>query len=81
MNMWMLLVALFPVIVSSLIAMPRSSRYGLVGDYEESPRLKEAIRYDRNCFFSPVQCMLAYNDDRMPIVVTRKGKRANFVAY
>ncbi|EYC02067.1 hypothetical protein Y032_0102g3463 [Ancylostoma ceylanicum] len=37
---------------------------------------KTVKKYDRNCFFSPVQCMLSFNEDReQPIVFTSKGKR------
>ncbi|ETN80592.1 hypothetical protein RB195_003696 [Necator americanus] len=33
-------------------------------------------KYDRNCFFSPVQCMLSFNQGQeQPIVFTSKGKR------
>ncbi|VDM53325.1 unnamed protein product [Angiostrongylus costaricensis] len=33
-------------------------------------------KYDRNCFFSPVQCMLSFNHaQEHPIVFTGNGKR------
>ncbi|CAJ0604409.1 unnamed protein product [Cylicocyclus nassatus] len=41
------------------------------------PTAKTVKKYDRNCFFSPVQCMLSFNqpssDD--PILFTTKIKR------
>ncbi|VDL72314.1 unnamed protein product [Nippostrongylus brasiliensis] len=37
---------------------------------------KTVKKYDRNCFFSPVQCMLSFNQGQeQPIVFTSKGKR------
>ncbi|VDO73532.1 unnamed protein product [Haemonchus placei] len=37
---------------------------------------KAVKKYDRNCFFSPVQCMLSFNQGQeQPIVFTSKGKR------
>uniref|UniRef100_A0A0K0DG53 Exported protein n=1 Tax=Angiostrongylus cantonensis TaxID=6313 RepID=A0A0K0DG53_ANGCA len=37
---------------------------------------KTVKKYDRNCFFSPVQCMLSFNHaQEHPIVFTENGKR------
>ncbi|EFO93935.1 hypothetical protein GCK72_014162 [Caenorhabditis remanei] len=65
---------------TALVQLPRSNRYGLIASYD-APSSQDAViveqkRYDRNCFFSPVQCMLSYNDEsRLPLVVTRKASK------
>ncbi|PIC34398.1 hypothetical protein B9Z55_014064 [Caenorhabditis nigoni] len=61
---------------AALVQFPRSNRYGFISSYDEPARdtmIVEHKRYDRNCFFSPVQCMLSYND--VPLVVTRKASK------
>uniref|UniRef100_A0A8R1E8E3 Uncharacterized protein n=3 Tax=Caenorhabditis japonica TaxID=281687 RepID=A0A8R1E8E3_CAEJA len=72
------LVALFLIIETATSTLvPRSSRYGVFAighDKPDETTFVEHKRYDRNCFFSPVQCMLTYNDDTsLPLVVTRKA--------
>ncbi|CAL2040498.1 hypothetical protein CAEBREN_09333 [Caenorhabditis brenneri] len=67
------------VATSALVQLPRSNRYGIITSYDGPARdtvIVEQKRYDRNCFFSPVQCMLSYNDEsRLPLVVTRKASK------
>ncbi|CAE17885.1 Neuropeptide-Like Protein [Caenorhabditis elegans] len=84
--MSILLILLFCVVATSaLVQLPRFSRYGIITNYD-SPSREEMIverkRYDRNCFFSPVQCMLTYNDDsRLPLVVTRKSSKRSIPLF
>uniref|UniRef100_A0A1I7T516 Secreted protein n=2 Tax=Caenorhabditis tropicalis TaxID=1561998 RepID=A0A1I7T516_9PELO len=67
------------VATSALVQLPRSNRYGIITSFDAPSRdtaIVEQKRYDRNCFFSPVQCMLSYNDEtRLPLVVTRKASK------
>ncbi|VDP12928.1 unnamed protein product [Heligmosomoides polygyrus] len=58
----------------------RSSRSAADGYPEWILQPSKAVKkYDRNCFFSPVQCMLSFNQgEEQPIVFTSKGKRLFF---
>ncbi|CAI2351735.1 unnamed protein product [Caenorhabditis sp. 36 PRJEB53466] len=76
MSVLLILLLSMSISASALLSLPRSNRYGVITSYD-GPSTKDALivetkRYDRNCFFSPVQCMLTYNDN-LPLVVTRKA--------
>nr|CDJ86424.1 unnamed protein product [Haemonchus contortus] len=62
---------------SQLMNLLASSRGASDGYPEWILQSSKAVKkYDRNCFFSPVQCMLSFNQGQeQPIVFTSKGKR------
>uniref|UniRef100_A0A1I7XJU3 Restriction endonuclease subunit S n=1 Tax=Heterorhabditis bacteriophora TaxID=37862 RepID=A0A1I7XJU3_HETBA len=61
---------------SQLLGILRSRQHNVdqpewVGSYSSIVK-----KYDRNCFFSPVQCMLSFNqEDANPFIFATKGKR------
>ncbi|CAD6198107.1 unnamed protein product [Caenorhabditis auriculariae] len=74
--LWLpVLLSILPL-VASLLSFQSRPLYGFISpSVMQDPSLNIIKRYDRNCFFSPVQCMFSFNEDKYPLVVTPKGKR------